>query len=177
MVRSAACVITPSVDVRFPLTDYNNFGHVGAGSGLTTATLGLNLGVSLERLLRSSYAFGGYARVLTENVDGFSLDKNQWTGGCGMFISRALSAQAQFQYIDTVDGVDWWLSDPVLHFHHHDVAAKVTHRRLGVSAGYSLSHRVGLAMSWEGTVSGSNVHAAQSFTAGLSYSFQRRRAS
>jgi hypothetical protein len=174
MLPVRALALTPSIDVRFPLTDYNPFGQVGAGTGLTSVALGLNTGRSLDPFAPLAYVFTNYARVIVEDVDGYSLDRNQVICGAGMFLTRALSAQAHFQYMDTMDGVDWWSGEPS-HFHHHDVAAKAIVRRIGLSSGYSLTRRVGLAMSWESTVSGANVHAAHSATLGVSWGFWKKR--
>src|SRR5262245_17702479 len=79
MIRSGPAVVTPSVDVRFPLTSYNVVGHSAAGTGLNSVTLSLNTGLSLESLVRSAYAFANYARTVTENVDAYSLDHNMIT--------------------------------------------------------------------------------------------------
>ena len=175
MVRRGILVVTPSVDVRFPLTNYNVIGHSAAGTGLKSATFGLNTGLSLESLVRSAYAFANYARTITENVDGYSLDHNMVTAGAGLFLTRLLSVQAQFQYLDTTDGIDWWWADPVNHLHHQTVAAKALYRRVGASAGYSVGKRYSLALSWESTLSGANVHATHSLTLGASCSFWKRR--
>ena len=174
MLPTRKLALTPSIDLRFPLTDYNTIGHVGAGTGLATVALGLNAGRSLEPFLPMAYVFTNYAYTVVEDVDEFSLDRNQITSGIGMFFTRALSAQAHFQYTDTIDGVDWWWAD-ASHFTHHDVAAKVIVRRVGLSAGMSLTRRVGMAMSWESTLSGANVHAAHSGTLGLSWGYWKKR--
>lgn len=174
MARRGPAVLTPSLDLRFPLTDRNRFGHVGAGSRLTSLALGLNAGRSLDPIAPLAYVFASYARVFVEDVDGFSLDRNQASAGIGTFITRSLSAQAHFRYTDTVDGVDWWWADG-RQLAHHDAAAKAMSRRAGLSSGLTLTRHMGLALSWETTLSGANVHAAQTLTAGLSWSFWKWR--
>ena len=174
MMRSHSLVCTPSVDVRVPLTGYNTLGHVGAGPGLTSVTLGLNSGRSLTPFAPMAYAFLNYGRVVVENVGSHSLDRNQWSAGVGTFLSRALSVQTHFQYVDTVDGEDWWWAD-ASHLQHRNVSAKTIYRRVGLSAGYTLTRHAGLALSWESTISGANVHATHSLTLGASWGFWKRR--
>jgi len=164
-----ALALTPSLDVRFPLTDYNTLGHVGAGTGLASLTVGLNAGRSLSPVLPLGYAFVNVARQIIENVGDYSMDRDLVTIGGGVFLSRALSAQVHFGYEASVDGVDWW-AEPG-HAQHRTVAGREIVRRIGGSVGYSLGYRVGAALSAETTVSGANVHATQSVTLGLSWSY------
>jgi len=173
MLPIRTLALTPSVDVRFPLTDYNRFGHVAAGTGLTSVSLGLNAGRSLDPIAPLVYVFLSYARVIVEDSDGYSLDGNHFACGAGMFFTRALSAQGNFEYSDTMDGMDWqWANADDIH---RNVVARALFRRVGLSAGYSLTHRLGLAMSWQSTISGANVHATHSGALGVSCGFWRKR--
>ena len=174
MVRRGGFVLGPAVNVRFPLTDYHSVGHSYAGSGLVSATLALNSGYSLSPWLPGTYILANYSRVLVEDLAGFSLDRNELTGGLGRFFNHSLSVQAQFQYVETQDGVDWYWASPLEPSNHEHVTAKATARRVGASVGYSLSHRLGSALSWESTVSGANTHAVHSLTLGMSYGFSKR---
>lgn len=165
-----AFALTPSLDMRFPITDYSTGGHVGAGTGLTSFTLGLNSGRSLDPLLPMGYVFVNGSHAFVEDVAQNSLDRDQFSVGTGVFLSSALSLQGHFSFAQTTDGTDWWWSG-ASHLQHRDVAAKTVYRRLGASAGYSITHRVGIALSWESTISGANVHAAHSLTLGASWGF------
>jgi hypothetical protein len=136
-------------------------------------TLGLNTGRSLDPFAPLAYVFATYDRVIVQDVDTYTLDRNEWHAGLGTFVTRNLSLQGHFTYVDTVDGVDWWWSDPN-HLHHQAVTAKALYRRIGAEAGYTVSRHASVALSWESTISGANVHAIQSLTLGASWGFWRR---
>jgi hypothetical protein len=165
--------LTPSIDVRFPLRDYDRHGHTAPGAHLRSLALGIHAGRSLDPLAPMAYVFASYSRVIVEDADGYSLDRSHFIGGCGLFFSRALSAQAHYEYTEADDGVDWERTEPDQV--HRTVAARALVRRVGLSAGYSLTHRIGLAASWESTISGANAHAAHSATLGMSWGFWKKR--
>ena len=165
-----ALALTPSLELRVPLTDYHTLGHTSAGNGLVALTAGLNMGRSLSPVLPLGYAFLNLAHQFAGDVDGHSLDRDLVTVGCGLFLTNSLSAQAHFTYQENAEGEDWWWSS-ASHAQHRTVANRETVRRIGASVGHSLTYRVGMALSAESTLSGANVHASHSVTLGLSWSY------
>ncbi len=172
LVAWQSIAITPMLITSIPAKDYSTFGHSAVGRGKKELAVGLAVGRSLEPLAPSAFVQMTYQRAIVENHHEHSLDQNRFGASAGYFLGRRFSFGGLFQYMNTVDGVDWMLSEGTeQNWHDHDTAAKVKALRAGGFLSVSLSRGLGLRLSYMSTFDGANTHDSRSFTITPTWNF------
>ena len=167
--------MTPVASLQFPIHKFETTGHTATGRGLTSGTLGVALGRTLEPWIPSLYLSGSYSYDIVENVMQYSLDQRQWTAAAGYSVTRALTIGSNYSYAQTVSGFDWakdqWYPEMGMM---HDVIAKVKVTHVGGFATYTMASGRGVFLSYTGTPSGENTHAVNTLTIGANWNFSPR---
>lgn len=172
MIPWQGFAVTPSVGARFPIGTYSTLGHVSVGKSLREFPIGISVGRSLDPLLPRAYMSASFAYSFVQNHHEHSLDQRHYGLGAGYILSKSISVGGALQYLNTVDGIDWFTDISSLEaFHDHDAAAKAKHLRAGGSVSFSLGRGVGLGISYLGTIWGENTHSGQSVTITPTWSF------
>lgn len=172
MIAWQGFAIAPSVGARIPLKSYSTLGHVAVGKDLREYPVGISVGRSLDPVLPRAYVGGSFAYSFVEHHHEHSLDQRHFSLSAGYILSNSISLGGALQYVNTVDGIDWYSDvNSEEAFHDHDVAAKAEYVRAGGTASFALGRGFGISLSYIGTLSGENTHSGHSLNIAPTWRF------
>jgi hypothetical protein len=173
MQPAGAWVLTPSLAVVLPLSDYLVVGHANVGRGLEELQLELDAGRLIDLSGRTrAYAQGGFRYTFTEKVNDLRADRSNVFLELGYLASRKLTLRAFGDWQDSHGGYELPrdLNDQTRHFHDRLAAARWI--RLGVGASVPVSRRASVFASVGHTFEGENTHDGTAISIGTSWGFQ-----
>lgn len=164
-------VVTPSVAVVFPLSDYPTIGHSARGTGLDELQLGLEGGRALfaSEGKPRGYIQGWYRYGFIEDPPEASLDRSYLMLEIGYFLRPRITLQAFGHWTYTHGGIDWLTEIDSHTFHEHDRAAATRALRAGLGVFVPLTIDSDFFVSVITTIDGENTHDATAFTTGVSW--------
>jgi hypothetical protein len=165
--------MTTAVGYGLPVTNYPTTGHTVVGRGLDELRFSLYAGILMGT---RGYLHGGYTFGMSEELDGYSLQRHLVDLDLGYSLLSWLTLRGYGIYQTSTGGIQWYTSDPSQPCPHCEGgssvgggAAEANFAQAGVGVVSPISSRISVTANVSTTVWGENIEDNTLFSIGMSW--------
>ena len=161
--------VAPFIGVSFPTHAYETVGEAVPGRHRRDLQAGAHVGVSLDRVLRGSYAHLRYGYATEQRIRGFGFTRSNVNLEVGTAVSSYLSVRTLAAWQIRHEGPT--VQELAVDWRNHDRFMAPAYATLGVGASVAVRNADVYAL-WLGTVSGNTgAHRARTLAVGITFGF------